>query len=172
LASTASEGKTGPAGTCAASDKTCWNYNYGWNAADYAYAAVANDPSAGSSVADSSTWWLDIETANLWSGNKALNNLVIQGAIDSFHRNITYPNAKPSRSTLYIGEATVVGIYSYQSAWNQITGGQSYATIPAWVTFASSLSEAPSLCSTASFDGGPVWLVQYPRSTYDQDYAC
>jgi hypothetical protein len=170
LATTSSNGQTGPAGTCAKSDKSCSNYNYGWNAAAAAYATVKG--SAGTSVADGSPWWLDVETANLWSGNKTLDNLVIQGAIDFFHREVTYPGAQPASSTQYIDAATTVGIYSDASSWSRIAGGQSYAGIPAWVTGASSLGSAPSLCTTPSFDGGPVWLVQHPQSTYDQDYAC
>src|SRR5215212_7131027 len=67
-------GKTGPiyAGyplKCG-SDRRCEAHNYGWNAADYAYHAAL--------PATATTWWLDIETANSWSGKTDINVATIQ----------------------------------------------------------------------------------------------
>ena len=75
--STASEGVTGPAGTCGPADLRCGAYNYGWNAASFAFAwAKQNNASA-------SLWWLDIETVNSWSPDVSLNDAVLEGAVDA-----------------------------------------------------------------------------------------
>src|SRR5439155_12087207 len=41
IGSTAANGESGPAGTCGRKDKACQAYNYGWNAAQDAYAYAA-----------------------------------------------------------------------------------------------------------------------------------
>src|SRR5579859_4084504 len=74
IGSTASDGSSGPAGSCAKSDKSCIAYNYGYNAAKMALSC------AGTRTA--STWWLDIETANSWNAQSSLNQRTITGAVD------------------------------------------------------------------------------------------
>jgi hypothetical protein len=149
VGTTASEGMSGPAGNCSRADKTCQAYNYGWNAAQAAYSYAL------SQGAVSLNWWLDIETANSWSAKTALNQQVIQGAIDFLR-----------------GQGVTAGIYSTKSMWNKIAG--SFAPgLPNWVAGASSLATAPNFCAPSySFGGGRVWLVQYPSGAYSADYAC
>lgn len=144
---TASNGNTGPAGSCGRKDRACIAYNYGYNAAAYAADLVP----AGTGVA---AWWLDIETANSWSTTTSLNDRVIQGAIDYFTtRGLT------------------VGIYSTAGQWTKIAG--SYAPgLPNWVAGATGAT-ASAFCGTShAFGGGAVWLVQYPSNGVDGDYAC
>jgi hypothetical protein len=136
--------------TCTRTDKVCRAYNYGYQ------MALAAHTYAASQAASSSTWWLDVETANSWTRDTAENTSALQGAIAAL-------------SALGIAN---VGVYSVQSEWTTITGNAQLG-VPVWVPGASGLNTAPRLC-TASFTGGPVWLVQSfnaPRG-YDEDYAC
>ncbi|HET9017060.1 MAG TPA: hypothetical protein VFN57_15770 [Thermomicrobiaceae bacterium] len=151
VGSTASNGATGPDGTCTHRDKACVAYNYGYNAAAYAAGLVPS----GTTI---STWWLDIETSNSWSKNTALNLDVIDGAIYYWQTH----NA-------------TVGIYSTAGMWKTITGsaqitGSSQQVVPDWVAGGS--ATAPSALCSASFSGGPVQLVQYASNGFDGDYGC
>jgi hypothetical protein len=151
IGSTASNGLTGPytaSGVCGHGDKTCQAYNYGWKAAQYAYGL------AGSRTA--STWWLDIETANSWQAQVSLNQATIQGAVDFLLNR---------KSTQTVG-ITNVGIYSWDSAWQKITGGWK-AGLPVWYAGVGSPS-----CATSSFTGGQVWLVQQTSGAPNGDIAC
>ncbi len=93
--STASEGNSGPAGTCAKSNKACFAYNYGYNAAAYAFARGAS----------STMWWLDIETGNSWSKTQSLNDDVIEGATDYIQQH-----------------GATAGVYSTAYMWKTIAG--------------------------------------------------
>lgn len=132
-------------------------YNYGWNAAGYAFSLATAAPSSTSS-AQAASWWLDVETANSWDGTGAANSADIQGGID------------------YLASRGVasIGVYSTQYQWNQITGGYRIPN-PNWVAGAQSLQQAQQFCSAGtsySFTGGPVTLTQYPSGNFDGDYAC
>ncbi|HUZ03702.1 MAG TPA: hypothetical protein VMU89_25435 [Thermomicrobiaceae bacterium] len=147
IGSTASNGDTGPAGTCGRKDRACVAYNYGYNAAAYAATLVPSSVTI-------STWWLDIETSNSWSSNPSLNADVIKGAVDYLH-----------------AQGATVGIYSTAAQWTKIAG--SYAPgLPNWV--AGALASSPgSYCGAShAFGGGPVWLTQYSSNGFDGDYAC
>lgn len=149
IGTTSSYGMSGPAGNCSKKDKVCQSYNYGYNAAQYSYNYTT------SQSATSNTWWLDIETSNSWSPNTSLNDRVIQGAMDFLHN-----------------QGATVGIYSTKNQWNTIAGSFT-PNLPNWVSGASSIATAPNYCSSSySFGGGQVWLVQYPNSGFDGDYAC
>lgn len=141
----------------------CEGYNYGYNAAQDAYAY------AKSKSVTSSFWWLDIEEANSWSPDTTVNDATIQGAID-------YLNTQGTRA----------GIYSVARMWNDIAGngfvpaqtmnGQSVPT-PTWLPIGiSSLVSAINACTTyTSFIvGNPIWLVQYVANStaVDQNVAC
>lgn len=150
IGSTASEGLSGPKGNCSRKDKACQAYNYGFNAAEYSYNY------ASSQNALATMWWIDIETANSWSSNTGLNDLVIQGATEFLQ-----------------SKANTVGYYSTKYQWNKIAGTGYNPGLPNWVAGASSLSAAPSFCSSNySFGGGTPWLVQYPNGSYSGNYAC
>lgn len=141
----------------------CAGYNYGYQAAQYAYTY------AKSSNVTSQLWWLDIEEANSWSLDTSVNDQVIQGAID-------YLNAQGVR----------VGIYSMPYMWNDIAGrsfvpnqvvnGQT-ESLPLWIPIGiSDQIGAADYCAVGSpfITGSPVWLVQYLASptAVDQNYAC
>lgn len=148
IGTTASQGMSGPKGPCARGDKSCQAYNYGWNAAQdaYAYAMASN--------AASDYWWLDIETSNSWSAKTSLNQQVIQGAIDAL-----------------MGHAVTVGIYSTKRMWNTIAG--SYAPgLDNWVAGATASTAASFCLSAYAFGGGRVSLVQFASEGYDADYGC
>jgi hypothetical protein len=149
VGSTASNGNTGPLGACRPSDKACKNYNYGYNAAQDAYTYATQQG------ASASTWWLDIETANSWLTQTAINDEVIAGAARFFsERGLT------------------VGVYSTNSQWSKIAGTYRPG-LPVWYATAASADMAPSYCASAfDFAGGGVWLVQFPGGAYDADYAC
>jgi hypothetical protein len=136
-------------------------YNYGFAAQD----AVGYAASQGASA---KVWWIDVETANTWSANQSVNAATIQGAINGLRASGVTP-----------------GVYGTYYQWNLITGGYQ-AGVPQWVAGAGSLPETVPWCvpgahtgngDPVSFDGGPVWLIQYgyfnvPPHPFDEDYAC
>jgi hypothetical protein len=141
----------GPKSCGGASDDLGCAYNYGWNAADHAFAYADAQTGAAASV----SWWLDVETANTWSTNVAANNADIDGMLDYFR-----------------ARSLPVGVYAVSGQWTQITGGAARA-VPNWVPGASSASQALSWCSPShSVTGGPVTVVQYPSGSFDGAAAC
>lgn len=133
------------------SDAGC-AYNYGWNAANDAWA-VANGATSG--AAAGKFWWLDVETVNSWNGTTAANGEAVQGYLDGLRS---------------LG-AGGVGIYSTSYQWSTITGGRQFAGVPNWVAGARNARDASQRCG-ASFAGGPVWLVQYIARGVDSDFVC
>jgi len=141
----------------------CAGYNFGYQAAAHAYT-YAKETSV-----DSKLWWLDIEEANSWSADPAVNDATIQGVID-------YLNAQGIR----------VGIYSVPRMWADIAGngfiptqviGGAAIAIPSWFPIGiMNRVSAINTCLTASgfFAGSPVWIVQYEESAtaVDQNIAC
>lgn len=141
----------------------CQGYNYGYNAAKDAYTHTKNNG------VSSALWWLDIEEANSWSKNVAVNDATIQGAID-------YLNAQGIR----------VGIYSMPFMWKNIAGAGFTPTqtiqgkavpIPTWFPVGiKTLVGAINACvtSTSFIPGSPIWLVQYVANStaIDQNVAC
>lgn len=139
---------------CSPSDESACAYNYGYHAARYAFEYASQQISPAAAV--SANWWLDVEIANSWSTDHALNQRDIQGSID------------------YLTAAGVplVGIYSTGYQWGQITGSaQLGSSIPNWVAGALNAKRAPAMCSS-SFSGGRVHLVQYLSGGFDANYAC
>jgi hypothetical protein len=132
-------------------------YDYGWAAAQDAYArAVA--------VAGASTpripWWLDVETANSWSTDTASNAATLEGTLDGLR-------------SLGVSQ---LGIYSSSADWGTIVGepsgsGGAFAGLPNWRPGAQSLQDAPSWC-TRTVTGGRVKLVQFQSSGLDADFVC
>ncbi len=153
VGSTAYFGLSGPLGNCDRQDDACIAYNYGYNAAKDSFQYAGSQ---------SKTWWLDIEDSNSWSPRTWQNAQVIQGAIDFLQ-----------------SKRITIGVYSSERQWNAIAGSNfkpkltNQSNIANWVLGASSLSTAPSRCSTDyAFGGGTVWLVQYPVGGYDGNYVC
>ena len=154
-----------------ANSQACaWQYGDNKAAQDASWLASAAVAINGqeSSVAvpvtpGSYTWWLDVETANSWQPDTALNVADLQGMI----------------AGLQAAGVTVVGAYSTSSQWDSITGGTttpasgSLYAIPNWIPGATSLSAAEANCSQPSFTGtaGSVTVTQW-TGTPDNDYAC
>ncbi|HTJ76128.1 MAG TPA: hypothetical protein VL337_12280 [Acidimicrobiales bacterium] len=143
---------TSPPMACGPDAEAGCAYDYGYNDArrayDYATSQVGRRP------VQRATWWLDVETANSWSADTALNLAAIEGAVDFLSARVAG-----------------VGIYSTGYQWAVITGGAWLPWLPNWVAGAGDPDSAAALCR-ASFTGGPVELVQYGLGGLDADYAC
>ncbi len=138
---------------CDAGNEAGCAYNYGYHAAEAAVAYAAAQTGVDVTRA---AWWLDVETANSWSTDTALNVTDIQGSIE-FLQGAGVPT---------------VGIYSTGYQWEQITGGaQLGGTVLNWVAGALNAKAAPALCSSG-FSGGAVRYVQYVSGGFDTNYAC
>ena len=126
-------------------------FAYGADSARDAYAYATSHVPAG----PGHQWWLDVETANSWSGDQGANTSVIAGAL------------------AYLRSQQVnVGIYSTRYQWGLITGGAQIPSVPNWVPGAASQAEAPGFCAARrSFSGGPVVMTQF-TSQFDFDYVC
>jgi hypothetical protein len=139
-------------------------YDYGWNAAADSYrtavtAAVAAGlgPADAARMAQDAFWWLDVETANSWRDDPALNVAALQGARD------------------YLESMRVagVGFYSTPRMWAQITGNtNAFGEHPSWVAGASTLREAMARCNDEGFTGGPLRYAQYLRQGFDANHRC
>jgi hypothetical protein len=142
----------------------CAGYNYGYNAAKDAYAYASSLP-----YVSATFWWLDIEEANSWAPDTAVNDEVIQGAID-------YLNSKDIR----------VGLYSVPYMWKNIAGTGFTPTesltgsgplVPTWfpIGISTQVGAINACLDHASFiPGSPVWIIQYERNStaVDQNVAC
>ncbi|HET9692358.1 MAG TPA: hypothetical protein VFP61_14495 [Acidimicrobiales bacterium] len=147
--SNAAAWQSGPAGACQSGDLTCESYNWGYNNAVYAYqAATARNLHAGA-------WWLDVETGNTWSADTTANDSVVAGAIDALH-----------------ARGVNVNIYSTSYQWGVIAGAWRPGT-GAWYATGPSTGKALSgWCSSGSFAGGRVVMVQSVVGNFDNDYSC
>ena len=139
-------------------------YDYGWNAAADAYATAVSayislgwaEPGA-TRTPVANSWWLDVETANSWRTNTALNVAALQGGADYLRS---------------VGAASV-GFYSTSTMWSQITGSATaFAAYGSWVAGASTLRAAKARCGGSGFTGGGVELSQYPKNGFDANYPC
>jgi len=142
----------------------CASYNYGYNTAKDAYAYASKLTYAAVPI-----WWLDVEEANSWSDNTAVNDATIQGAID-------YLNSQSVR----------VGVYSMQYMWRMIAGSDFVPTqtiggkavpIPSWYPIGiNTRVGAINACVTRGglFTDSPLWVVQYVENAtaVDQNIAC
>ena len=138
-------------------------YDYGWNAAAHAYAVALEayvdldwaDADAERIPGDPS-WWLDVEDANSWRGDRSLNVAALKGAV-------AYLESMDAD----------VGFYSTPRMWDRITGGTDlFAEYPAWHAGASDLADAKDRCDDESFTGGELRLVQWVEGGFDVNYRC
>ncbi|MGI8685773.1 MAG: hypothetical protein ACR2MO_11935 [Acidimicrobiales bacterium] len=134
---------------CAGDDKACQMYQWGYQGVQHAVdQATARHVSA-------PMWWLDVETANRWSGDKALNTRIVQGAIDALQE-----------------REIEVGIYSTWYQWGVIVGDFAPG-LPNWVAGPDNVEEAAEACrSGPTFGGGVAWMVQYPYQGFDGNLMC
>jgi hypothetical protein len=138
---------------CGADNDRCRAYDYGYLTAQYAYT-YAHLNSLGRAL-DSPVWWLDVETANLWSSDQRLNARVVEGAEDFLRR----------------GRVARVGVYSTPRQWRIIAGRGAPQGVPNWVAGAEGADDV-SKCLSPLWDGGQVWLIQYLIGDYDQIRSC
>lgn len=135
---------------CTSTDLNCLAYNYGYNAGLYAMNYANNQN------VRSSTWWLDVETANSWTDDPAQNRQSLQGEWDA----------------LLAAGVTTIGVYSTTYQWNTITGTWKNG----WPNWGASTwrtaKQAATYCTGHEFTGGPTYLIQYASKTFDQDYVC
>jgi hypothetical protein len=136
-------------------------YDYGWNAAQSAYATLTKALVGQSKQPLSLDWWLDVESANTWLSSTTLNTASIDGTI-------AYLDAHHVAS---------VGIYANQSDAHTIFTAS--PTFPAgtlsWLsTGETTLVAALSHCNYPGFTHNGVALVQYLPKTpaLDADAPC
>ncbi len=121
-------------------------YRIGCAESDFAFGQVATG------TVTPTAWWLDVEIGNSWSSSdRVLNQAAIDGAADR----------------LKFRSGVAVGVYSYATAWNQITSG------PGFTPASASGSWVAGDCTTFS-TGLPAWLHQSGNTSTraDADYAC
>jgi hypothetical protein len=132
-------------------------YDYGWLAAQDSFNRAMGV--AGRSLAIQSSWWLDVETANSWSEDRATNAAAVDGAI-AFLRSVSVAS---------------VGVYSTLTDWEIIVGPPTtagpFGDLPNWRPGASNAQEAPSWCQR-TVTGGRVKYVQFPSNGFDTNLAC
>jgi hypothetical protein len=135
---------------CAADDRLCIAYDYGYQATvyDIHYAIKLGLVTP--------LWSLDVETANAWSNNPLNNSASLQGVINAI-KQLTF---KP----------TIV-IYSTLNQWAAVTNNWRPATNSWLGTGDTSLVMAVNACQEPSFTNGLLRLTQY-TPFLDQDYVC
>ena len=139
------------ADTCGPTDLNCQLYQYGLRGARQ---AVRDARSLGVSAP---LWWLDVETVNRWTPNTALNNLVVQGAIDG------------------VQEAGIrIGVYSTAYQWTVITGGLQLPGVPLWIATGGTVADGPPTCDNPAkhFAGGVPFMVQFLHEGLDGNHLC
>jgi hypothetical protein len=139
-------------------------YLYGWYAAADGYARVL-DAFIGLDWAEAdteripgrATWWLDVETANSWRGDRSLNVAALKGAVDY----------------LESMEVTEVGFYSTPLLWWRVTHGtDTFEDHPAWHAGAGSEAQARDRCDREGFTGGELRMQQWVEDGIDTNYRC
>jgi hypothetical protein len=158
---------------CTGGNSPACSYDYGWNAAVLSFSnAVSAETTDGSSSPTSqavgANWWLDVETGNHWETEESgYGATKASDAIDQ---------AELQGTIAYLSSVGVVsiGIYSTSRQWTTITGGgeTTFSKWQAWMPGYASLAAAQAACSTPSFNGGRVAMIQYPSRGLDGDYVC
>ena len=134
---------------CALDDVGCQMYQWGLQGVTH---AVQQATALGVSAP---MWWLDVETANRWSGDKGLNARIVQGAIDALRKH-----------------GIDLGIYSTSYQWGVIVGGFAPG-LPNWIAGPNNVDEAAVACQNGpTFGGGVPWMVQYPYQGFDGNLMC
>jgi hypothetical protein len=139
-------------------------YLYGWNAAADGYARVlAAHVALGWADADADrvrtegTWWLDVETANSWRGDRSLNVSTLHGAVDF----------------LESMDVEEVGFYSTPLLWWRVTHGtDDFTNYPAWHAGGRTRSGAEDRCDDDAFTGGELRMVQWVEDGLDRNVRC
>lgn len=150
--------------TTAAQNSTACSYDYGYNAAIDSF----RDAAAATSNAASATWWLDVETGNSWETLEAA-----YGQSSPYQAN-DVAALEGEVAGLQSEGVKTVGFYSTSYQWGQITGGTgaTFSADPAWLAGYTTLGQAQTGCTSASFTGGSVTFTQYQSNSLDADYPC
>jgi hypothetical protein len=147
---------------CDGSASATCAYDFGWYAAVDGFGRAVDV--VGLTIATSSEWWLDVETANSWSDDQQANVLTLVGFADALR------SEGISR----------IGIYATKSHWFEITGARGpespinapFSSMPNWIPRLGPADAATSNCDPAqSLTGGRVALVQY-EFFLDKNVAC
>ena len=140
-------------------------FNYGWNAAQHAYAVALAAyaelgwvDEAAEQLPDQVTIWLDVEEANSWRRDRGRNVAALEGAV-------AYLESMDVRR---------VGFYSTPRLWDRITGGtDAFAEYPAWHAGASDRADAERRCvEDDAFTGGRLAMVQWVEDDLDHNVRC
>ena len=139
-------------------------YVYGWQAAADGYARVLRSAiELGWAEADAdrvpgdATWWLDVETANSWRGDRSLNVEALRGAVD-FLESV---------------DVAEVGFYSTPLLWWRVTWAtDAFDEYPAWHAGARNQADAEDRCGEAAFTGGELRMVQWIENGIDRNLRC
>ncbi len=154
--------------TVGANSAACaWQYGYNKATQDASWLTAAatainsqTPPVTVKGTAASYPWWLDVETANTWQSDTAMNVADLRGMIAGLE-----------------AAGATVGAYSTTSQWDTITGGTTSTStslygIPNWIPGARDLSGAQANCGQTSFTGDTVTVTQWFGHPDDGDYAC
>ncbi len=98
--------------------------------------------------------WVDVESANTWSTDPALNRATLEGML----------------VTLLNRQSASVGVYASPRPWARITGGWHELSVPEWIATGPPGSPACAFPLAT----GPVWLSQSTPDLgrHDDDVAC
>ncbi len=138
---------------CAEGDENCLAYNYGYNA-----GVAAANAAIDVGISMNTEVFEDVEPDATWSTDTEQNQQSLLGEHDALIDN----------------GATNVGIYSYTTAWNDITGGWQNGWDSWGFTSWTTASDAMSFCTGHRFTGGPSKMMQFTPdgSNLDHDVAC
>lgn len=143
-----------PYGECDGTDTAACAYMFGY--------AMAYDDVNHRGVSDAAhhIWWLDVETGNSWSPDRAANAADLEGM------------------TAYLQSiGAEVGIYSTTYQFREIAGtvgpGSNLNKLNSWIAGATSRASARAYCSSPPLtSGGTVALTQFTAGRFDYDYPC
>jgi hypothetical protein len=145
----------GPYGSCEPGDAG--------PACAYAYgSALARDDLARVPAPAGTRWWLDVESANTWSGTRLANRAVLEGMADA----LGAAGARP-------------GLYANRTDWAAIIGRVPASSplheLPTWLAGATTRAGALENCSHPTLPGGGrIELAQFLPllGTVDLDVRC
>ncbi len=141
--------------TCDPTDHGCMAYNYGWLTGQYAFVTALVD--SGGASEEIPNWWLDVETDNTWSGDRAVNADVVRGVLDYFQQ----------------AQGIQAGVYSVNFMWGEIAGSYAPAGVPNWVAGGSDAQDWGT-CWQPIWAGGKVVVFQSLTADgmFDVDRGC
>lgn len=143
-----------PYGACSGAEDSACAYVYGWS--------IGTDDVLRRGVPRPAerTWWLDVETMNTWSWDRAANRAVLEGMADAIRRS-----------------GARVGVYSTSRQWRLIAGtvpaSSPLAGLPAWLSGSTTRAGAEAACGAPPLTpGGTVVRAQWVSGSVDRNTAC